>query len=62
MYGRNTIKNGKFCDLWKSALKVSVASREIAESEYIVNNTFTYKVKLATSVRVPAAIGSHSKT
>ena len=40
------IKNGKFCDLLESALKVSVASREIAEGEYIVNNTVTYKVSL----------------
>ena len=46
VYGRNTIKNGEFCDLWESALKVFVGSREIAESEYIVNNTFTYKVSL----------------
>ena len=40
-----------------------MASREIAEGEYIVNNTVTYvQGKLATSVRVRAAIGSHSKT
>ena len=32
--------------LWKSALKISVASREIAEGDYIVNNTFMYKVSL----------------
>ena len=42
--GRNTIKNGKFCDLQEPALQISVASREKAEGEDIVNNTFTYKV------------------
>ena len=50
VYARRTVeiqsRMAKFCDLWESALKVSVGSRKIAEGEYIVNNTFTYKVSL----------------
>ena len=43
LYGGNTIKNGKFCNLQESALQISVASREIVDAEYIINSTFMYK-------------------